>query len=103
MVNEATHTAEAVYNLRTAVGKGHRLWCGYLELDDGETIDTGLDTIEAALFQFVGNVAATYHLVSPAEVATTGTLTMSVGAIADYTDDGDQKFFAMVVGTARGL
>ena len=100
---EATHTAEAVYGLRTAVGKGHRLWCGQVQIDDGETFDTGMNTVEAALFQWVGNVAATYHVASAASVASTGIITMSVGQINDYADDASQIFFAMVVGTARGL
>ena len=100
---EATHTAEAVYGLLSGAGKGHKLWAGYIQIDDAETLDTGLDTIEAAMFQFVGDVAATYHIVSPLSVPTTGTITMSVGATADYTDDASQNFYAIIAGTSRGL
>jgi len=47
---EATHTAEAVYGLKKAVGKGHRMWAGKITLaNDGDTLDTGLDTIEACV------------------------------------------------------
>ena len=101
---EATHTAEAVYGLRKAVGKGHRIWAAYLQIDDGETVDTGLDTIEAAVFQPIGDVCNTWHLASPASVATTGTITMSVGKIpTDYADAAGHTFYAIVIGTSRGL
>lgn len=99
---EATHTAEAMYGLRQPIGRGGgRLIALYLQIDDAETVDTGLDFVYAAVTCPVEDFAADTPFSCPTSVATTGTLTMSVGAWDDAATDAGSNHYMIVVGQLR--
>lgn len=69
---EVVHSTEAIYGLRMGVGKGSRLWAGKIVTLNGDTLDTGLDAINAVVCSQVGRHAAdstTLTLVEPASVS----------------------------------
>ena len=108
---EATHTAEAIYGLRNAVGKGHRLWAGKITVSNGETVDTGLDTIEAIALTSAGtnfDVSADTFDVLAGSVSG-GTVTVSsakadvTAGSEDLTATTDTVAYLIAVGTARGM
>ena len=46
---EATHNISTLFGLSRSIGRGPRLFVGQFTISDGDTIDTGLDSIEAAV------------------------------------------------------
>lgn len=97
---EGTHTSEAVYGLGRPIGRGPRLWCGNVQITDGETLDTGLDTIEG-IGHMKGSAPASEFIT--AETVSGGIITIGAGK---YTTVGaapaaDVDAYIIVVGTVR--
>lgn len=73
---EGTHTSEAVFGLRRPIGRGPRLWAALVQVDDGETIDTGLDDIEGIATMNSGAPADKFPV---AESVAGGIITIGAG------------------------
>jgi len=110
-MTEATHTAEAVYGLRKAVGKGARLWAGKIMVSQDDTLDTGLDTIEGiSVSGAIEGTAPTsnFLLVEPNSVddgeITWNARTADLSATdSTFTDATDTLCYVIATGTARGM
>jgi len=108
---EATHTSESIYGLRKAVGKGPRLWAGKITVSNGETVDTGLDTIEAIALTPEGtNFDITNDTFDTLAGSVSGGVVTVHAAVADVTAGSedltaatDTVAFLIAIGTARGL
>ena len=108
---EASHEGESIYGLRKAVGKGPRLWAGKIEVSDGETVDTGLDTIEAIALTSEGtNFSTTNNTFDVLAGSVSGGVVTVHAAVGDitagsetFTAATDTVAFLIAIGTARGL
>lgn len=84
---EATHSAEAIFALGRAVGRGPRLWAGKITVSNGETLDTGLDKLYAAVVTPSGtNFSITNDTFDHVDIndVSGGTITFNA-AVADIT------------------
>lgn len=99
---EVTHTSEAIYGLRKAVGRGSRLWAGKVAVSDGETIDTGLDTIEgiSGAMTVDADIDANTGVIGYSAVSG-GTITFQAGAKDAYGALTSEPFYLIVVGVVR--
>lgn len=96
---EVTWTEIKVFSLLPGGGGGAKMLVGRFQIDDGEVITTDLRDIFGVFCSFIGDVAATYHLASAlSQPAAGAAITMSIGAIADYTDDTGQSFYVIIIG-----
>lgn len=95
---EATHTQEIMFGLLPNNGRGGKIYAGYLQIDDGETLDTGMDLIYALVTTPVENFAADTPYAAVNAAATTGTATMSVGAWDDAAADAGSNHYVIAVG-----
>jgi len=96
---EVTWTEIKVFSLLPGGGGGAKLIAGRFQIDDGEVITTDLRDIFGVFCNYIGDVAATWHLASAlAQPSAGGAITMSVGAIADYTDDSGKSYYMIIIG-----
>ncbi len=97
---EATHTAEQMFGLRMALGRGGgRLLAGYYQIDDAEEINTGLGFVHALLTCPVEDRATDTPYACAAAVLTTGVATMSVGKWdGPGTGDTGSNHYVVAVG-----
>jgi hypothetical protein len=96
---EATHTAEMMFGLRQPTGRGGgRLLAGLFQIDDTETIDTGMSFVHALVTCPVEDRAADTPFSCPTSAATTGVVTMSVGAWDDAAADSGSNHYVIAVG-----
>ena len=110
-MTECSHESESIYGLRKAVGKGPRLWAGKIEVSNGETVDTGLDTIEAIALTSEGTnfdiSADTFDVlagsVSGGVVTVKSAKADVTAGSEDLTATTDTVAFLIAIGTARGL
>ena len=108
---ECTHESESIYSLRKAIGKGPRLWAGKITVSDGETVDTGLDTIEAIALTPEGTnfdiSADTFDVLAGSVSGGVVTVKSAKADITagseDLTATTDTVAFLIAIGTARGL
>ena len=100
---EGAHTSEAIYGLRKAVGKGPRLWAGNIIIAaDDDTLDTGLDPIEAISAMLVSDAAvdADTPIVVVTEISAAGIIKFHTGKLGAYGAVAATGYL-MVIGVAR--
>ena len=108
---EATHSSEALYGIGRALGRGARLWAGNIIVSDAETIDTGLDTLEAVTATPVEATAPTTTLrIVEVQSVSGGTitfiarqcvLTTAADADRDLDPSTDTVAYVIVAGAIR--
>jgi len=99
-MTEATHTSEAMYSLGRGIGRGPKLWAAYIQAGDGETVDTGLDTIEG-IGHMKGSTPADEFIV--AESISGGVITIGTGKYSSPSSASaaDVDVYMIVVGSKR--
>lgn len=104
MVAEGTHTSESIFGLGKALSRGGRLWAGKISLaaHDGDYITTGLDTIEAVLYQVEDAAVDANTAIPGVKAIAAGKVTIIYAAKDAYGDPGASIGYLTIVGTARG-
>ena len=98
-MTEVTHTIESLANLQRANGRGLKIWAGYITVDDGETLNTGLDYIYGCAFTAVEATAVDADSnMAWVKSITAGTITFTVNDVGDYTDGSSAIVYGIVVG-----
>jgi hypothetical protein len=100
---EATHTSQQHFGLGRAQGKGPKLFAGLFAVTSGETIDTGLDTVEAVTLGRSGAFSAsTGSAFTSTSSISGGTLTMATcGSTSTQASITDATVYVMAVGSTR--
>lgn len=93
---EATHTTEFLFDLNDGGKKGDALYAGIAAISDTETIDTGLDKIEAVVCQHIeaAGVSKDFTRVWPKSISG-GVITFTSRTVdLDEAVDGNRVFGA---------
>ena len=87
-----------VFSLPRPTGHGLHGMVGYFQIDDTETFNSGFSVIIGVFTCEVEDRAADTPICNPTSKPTTGTVTLSVGALDDNAADAGSYHYLLIFG-----